>query len=333
MTISVEEIGKVRNFVLKQVTKENRCLVLGTEDMIDDFCKGTGVSIDYIMTDMLNIDNEIESVPAKLYNPKSGEVVLIGLTGKDYLVDMITQSRRMDGEDIKEDLRYILGVQLVKKGGAKSADVMCGDSEEEKIKMVEKIFRRPPKKIIDDMTELSKDVSIIEVDERFNRSIKQNPQIHEKYAYANESLCETLGITDDRFEELRQILLKLTKLSISSGNINNIMTIDHNIYLDLLEKEEEISHREMLYLALGEGSILQQCATQFNEKLSSLEEDRDERIKSIGKRYACEISKSLTLSKIDNLKLNLRDKLKANFWAGIYNCRFYEKENEGETKI
>jgi hypothetical protein len=330
MAISVEEIGKVRNFVLKQVTKENRCLVLGTEDMIDDFCKGTGVKIDYVMTDLLDIDNEIESVPAKLYNPKSGEIVLIGLTGKDYLVNMITQSRRMDGEDVKEDLRYILGVQLIKKGHMKSADVMCGDSEEEKIKMVEKIFRRPPKKIIDDMTELSKDVSITEVDKRFDRIIKQNPQIHEKYAYANESLCETLGINDDRFEELRQILLKLSKLSISSGSMDDIMEINHEKYIDLLEKEEGISHREMLYLSFSEGGILQQCATQFNENFPSLEEDHDERIKSIGKRHACEISKSLTLSKIDNLKgLNLREKLKANFWAGVYNCRFYGKENEG----
>lgn len=328
MTISVEELGKVRDFVLRQVTKENRCLVLGTEDMIDDFCKGTGISIDYIMTDMLNIDNEIESVPAKLYNPKSREIVLIGLTNKDYLTNMMIHSRQIDGESIKEDLRYLLGVQLIKKGHMKSADVICGDSEEDKIKMVENMFRRPPKKIIDDMTELSKDATVTEVDERFNRSVKQNPGIHEKYAYANESLCETLGINDDRFEELRLKLLKLSKLSIGSGSMDDITDIDHEMYLDLLEKEEGISHRERLYLAFSGGSILQQLATEFNEKFPSIEEDHDERIKSIGKRHACEIGKALTLSKIDNLKLNLREKLKANFWAGIHNERFYGKERD-----
>ena len=326
--ISVKDLGKVRDFVLKQVMEENRCLVLGTEEMIDMFCGDTGVKIDYILTDTLNIDNDIESVPAKMYNPKSKEVFLLSLTDKDYLTDMIAHYRRMDGEGVKEDLRYLLGIQLVNKryrdGYRRSADVICADSEEEKIKMVENMFRRPPENVIDQMKVISKDASIIEVDERFNRYVKQNPRIYE--IYANERLCESLGISDDRFEELRQRLLKLSKLSINSGSMNDIMKINHNIYLDLLEKEEGINKKERLYLAFSEGCILQQCTTEFNEKISSVEEDRDERIKGIGKRHACEISKSLTLSKIDNLTgLNLREKLKSLFWAGVYNNRFYGK--------
>jgi hypothetical protein len=339
--ISVEELVKIRDFVLKQVTKNNQCLVLGTEEMIDSFCHDTNTKIDYIMTDSLNIDNELESAPAKMYNPKSKEVFLLSLTDKDYLIHIIRRSREIDGTGIKEDLRYLLGIQLVRKkyrdGYMNSADVICADSEEEKIGMINKFFRRPPEKVINEMKKLSQDISIIEVDKKFDRLIKQNPKVQE--FYANERLCESLGISDDRFEELRQILLKLSKLSIHSGSMNDIMEIDHEKYIDLLEKEKEegdegekgISHRERLYLAFSLGGILQQLATQFNEKFSSLENDRDERIKSIGKRYACEVMKSITLSKIDNLKLNLREKLKANFWAGWNNQKFYCKEEKELT--
>jgi hypothetical protein len=324
MAISVNELGKIRDYVLKQVTKENRCLVLGTEYMINSFCHDTNVKIDYIMTDSLTIDNEVESSPAKIYNPKTKEIFLISLTDKDYLANIMKYSRDRDNNPIKEDLRYLLGVYLVKNGRYKSADVICADSEEEKIEMVNKIFRRPPKHLLDEMETLSKSPHIIETDNRFDMSVKKYSKIAE--IYENERLCESLGIDDDRFEELRQILLKLTKLSIHSESMDDIMDIDHNMLLDLLEKEENISHKERLYMAFSAGSILQQCVTVFDEKFPSLEEDRDERIKSIGKRYACEISKTLTLSKIDNLKLNLRDKLKGNFWAGIYNIRFYGKE-------
>lgn len=334
MAISVGGIEKIRDYVLKQIMEENRCLIIGPEDLMNRFCEDNGVRIDYVMTDSLNIDNEIESEPVKIYNAKSREVLLLSLTNKDSLVNTITIGRRMTGmaESANEEktlLKHLLGAELVKKryrdGYQPSADLICASSDKEKIKIINSIFRRPPEKTINEMQPLLEDKSIIELDKRFDRSVKQNPQIHQ--IYTNEPLCETLEIDDNRFEELRQILLKLSKLSIGTGSMDDITDIDHEMYLDLLEKEEGISHRERLYLAFSGGSILQQLATEFNEKFPSLEEDRYERIKSIGKRYACEISKSLTLSKIDNLGgLNLREKLKSSFWAGVYNNRFYGQE-------
>lgn len=340
MAISVEEIGKVRDYVLKQVMEENRCLVIGPEDLMGRFCEDNGIRIDYVMTDSLNIDNEIESEPAKIYNAKSREILLLSLADKDSLVNIITRGRRMAGmaNEEKTLLKHLLGVELVKKRYRQngkmlsddyqpSADVICASSNKEKIKIINTIFRRPPEKTIKDMRTLLEDKSIIELDKRFDRIVKQNPQI--PHVDPNEGLSESLGIDENRSNDLQKILLKLSKLSISSGSMDDITDIDHEMYSDLLEKEEGINNKEKLYLSFSLGKLLQMFATEMGEKISHLEEDHDERIKSIGKRFSCEMTKSMTLSKIDNLKgLNLREKLKSCLWAGVHNEKFYGKEKE-----
>lgn len=333
MAMSANGIEKIRDYVLKQVTKENRCLVIGQEDVINKFCGDTGIKIDYIMTDSLNIDNEIESEPVKIYNAKSKEVFLFSLTDKESLVNVISHVGQMAGSTNEEKtlLRHLVGVEVVKKlyqGGYQfNADIICASSEKEKIKMINKIFRRPPEKTISEMRTLIEDRSIIELDKRFNQAAKQNPQI--PHVDPNEKLSESLGFYENRFNELQKILLDLARKSTNSGELNNIeiLGINHETFLDLLEKEEKVDDREKLYIAFSIGMILQGFATEMDEKISSLEDDRDERIKSIGKRHACETTKSLTLSKINNLGgLNFREKLKAIFWAGVHNERFYGKE-------
>lgn len=338
MAISVGEIEKVRNFVLKQIMNENRCLVIGPEYLMNRFCEDNGIRIDYIMTDSLNMDNEIESEPVKIYNAKSREVLLLSLTDKDSLANLIMQGRRMTGvaksmSEEKTLLRYLVGVELVKKryrdGYQPSADVICASSNQEKIKMINSIFRRPPEKTINDMRPLLEDKSVIELDKRFDRIAKQNPQI--PHIDPNEKLNESLGIDENRFNELQEILLELIELSGNSelDDSKEILELDHETFLDLLEKEEGINNKERLYLAFSLGKMMQAFATETGEKIFSLEEDRDERIKSIGKRYSCEITKSLTLSKINNLGgLDIKEKLKATFWAGVHNERFYGKEND-----
>ncbi len=339
MAISVEEIEKVRDYVLKQIMKENRCLIIGPEDLMNRFCEDNGVRIDYVMTDSLNIDNEIESEPVKIYNAKSREVLLLSLTDRESLVNVVTRGRRMAGmtQSMNEEktlLKHLLGAELVKQryqdGYQPSADLMCATSEKEKIKMINKIFRRPPEKTINDMRSLLEDKSVIELDKRFDRSVKQNPQI--PHIDPDEKFNKSLGIDENRFNELKKILLQLSELSISSGNLDDILDIldiNHETFLDLLEKEEGTNKKEKLYLAFSIGKLMQEFVTEIGEKISHLEEDHDERIKSIGKRHACEITKSLTLSKIDNLRgLNLREKLKSCLWAGVHNERFYGKEKD-----
>jgi hypothetical protein len=335
MAISVGEIEKIRDYVLKQVMNENRCLIIGPEDLMNRFCKDNGIRIDYVMIDALNIDNEIESEPVKIYNAKSREVLLLSLTDKDSLVNVIIQGRRMTGmtkstNEEKTLLKHLLGAELVKKRYQQpSADLICATSDKEKIKMINNIFRRPPEKTINDMRSLLEDKSVIELDKRFDRIIKQNPQI--PHIDPDEKFNESLGIDENRFNELQKILLQLSKLSTSSGNLDDILGISHETFLDLLEKDEGTNKKEKLYLAFSIGKLIQAFATEMGEKISHLEGDHDERIKSIGKRFSCEITKSLTLSKIDNLGgLSLREKLKSALWAGVHNEKFYGKEKDNE---
>lgn len=342
MAVSVEEIGKIRDFVLKQVMEKNRCLVIGPEDLMNKFGNDNGIRIDYIMADSLNVDNEVESKPVKMYNVKSKEVFLLSLTDKDSLVNAITQGMRVaenftDHKEIvvtkEEDilLKHLLGAELIKKkyrdGYQFSADIMLASSEKEKIRIIKSIFRRPPENIINEMRTLLEDRSIIELDDRFGRSARY--YLQKPHEDSNERLSESLGIDENRLDELQKIFLKLNGKSTSSGEFNgpkSILGIDHEAFLDFLEKEEGISNKERLYMAFGLGGMMQEFAAEMNQKCLCLDKDRDERIKSIGKMYACEITKSLTLSKIDNLKdLDLKEKLIAVFWAGLYNSKFYQK--------
>lgn len=347
MAISVEGIGKIRDFVLKQVMEKNRCLVIGPEDLINRFCGDTGIRVDYIMTDSLNVDNETESEPAKIYNPKTKEVLLLSLTDRDSLLNVITMSRRMmemAGSENEEKtlLKHMLGVQLEKEryrdGYRPSANIIYADSEKEKIEMLNKFFRRPPGKTIDEMRKLLDDRSVIDIDRRFDDAIKQiqhtNPEKLRQYRYPNpnESFANVLNISEKRLDKLHKVLTELSGKSISAGELagaKEINDMDHEIFLDLLEKEKGLTNREKLYLAFNQGAIMENISSELNEKFFHLEEDNDERIKSIGKRHACEIRKSDTIAKINNLGgLNMREKLKACFWAGIHNQRFYREEDE-----
>ena len=338
MAISVEGIEKIKNVVMKQVMEKNSCLIIGPEDLINRFCEDTGIKIDYLMADSLSIDNEIESEPVKMYNARSKEVFLLSLTDRDSLVDVITTGRRMTGmagSDKEENtlLKHLVGVELVKKryrdGYLPSADVMCADSEQKKIEMISNIFRVPPKETIDEMRTLLKDRSIIELDKKFDSAVKGAPHI--PHGDPHERLDESLGINEKRADKLQKLLIKFSGKSTSAGKLagaKEINDMNHETLIGLLEKEKGVSNREKLYLAFNQGMIMEKISVELNEKFFHLEQDNDERIKSIGKKYATEIRKSDTIIKIDNLKeLNLREKLKSALWAGIYNARFYSEED------
>ena len=339
MEISVEEIGKIRDFVLKQVLEENRCLVIGQEDLINRFCEDNYVRVDYVMTDSLNIDNEIESEPVKIYNPKSKEILLFSLTDKDHLVNAITQGRRTTGitESTNEEktlLKHLLGVGLVKKiyrdGYQFNADVMCATSKKEKIKMINSMFRRPSEKTMDEMRTFTEDRSITELNKRFDKAVKNAPHI--PHGDPHEKFCEYLGIDKNRLVELQKIMVELSGKSTNAGKLaeaKEIDDMDHEVFLNLLEKEKGISNREKLFLSFSQGIIMEKYSMELDEKFLRLEQDNDERIKSIGKRYSTEIRKSDTIIKIDHLgKLSFGEKMKACLWSGIYNARFYGDEKE-----
>ncbi len=324
----IEGIDKLKDFVLEKVMKENFCLVIGPIDMIDKFSADCGVNVDLMMTDMLTFDNQIESAPMKIFNNKSKEVMLVGLANKNLLVNIITRGMTENVNDAKNLVALELKKEKYMDGYRFNADSVCAKTEKDKIKLINSLFRIPDHKTKREMKILLEDNSILELDKHFDQAVKHIP-----HGDQNEKLHKSLNIDESRADKLHKILVKLSGKSISAGKLAGAKEIDdmnHEVFLDLLEKEKEISSREKLYLAFSQGAIMQMFSVRLNEKFFHLEEDNDERIKSIGKRHACEIRKSDTIFKIENLGgLNLREKLKATFWAGVYNERFYGEEKDG----
>lgn len=324
----IKGIDKLKDFVIEKVMKENFCLVIGSVDMIDKFSADCGISINLVMTDMLTFDNQTESTPMKIYNRKSKEILLCGLANKNLLVNIITQGMTKNVNESKDLIAIELTKEIYKGGYRFNADSRCAKTKEEKIKLISSLFRVPDHRTKREMEILSKDRTVLELDKHFDQAVKHLP-----HGDPNEKLHKYLNIDESRANKLHKILIKLFGKSTSAGKLAGAVEIDdmnHEIFIDLLEKEKEIDNIERLYLAFSQGAIMQRFSVELNEKFFRLEEDNDERIKSIGKQYACEIRKSDTIFKIENLGgLSLREKLKCVFWAGVYNERFYGGEKDG----
>ncbi len=327
----IKGINRLKDYVVEKVIKENLCLVMGSRELIDKFSEDCGISVDFVMTDMLTFDNQTESVPMKVYNKKSKEILLCCLADKDSLINVVTQGLTENVDEAKDLVALFLRKEKYKGGYIFNADSRCAKTEKEKIKLVSSLFRVPDNKTKHEMIVLSKDKSVLEIDRFFDQAVKHVPHGDEK-----ESFLKSLGIADSRCDYLQEMLIRLFGKSISAGKLASAKEIDdmnHEVFLDLLEKEKEMDEIEKLYLAFSQGVLMQKFSVEFNERFFHLEEDNDERIKSIGKRHSCEIRKSSTIFKIENLNgLNLREKLKSAFWAGNYNEKFYGEDTMPELK-
>jgi hypothetical protein len=323
----IKGINRLKNYVVEKVIKENCCLVIGSRELIDKFSDDCGINVDFLMTDMLTFDNQTESVPMKVYNRKSKEVLLCCLADKNSLVNVVTQGMTENIEDAKDLVAIFLRKEKYKGGYIFNADSRCAKTEKEKIKIVGSLFRVPDNKTKHEMTKLLKDRSVLELDRFFDQAVKNKPHGEE-----NETFLKSLGIDDSRYDYLQEILIRLSGKSTSAGKLagaEEIDDMDHEKFLDLLEKEKGLDSTEMLYLAFSQGALMQKFSAMINEQFFHLEEDNDERLKSIGKRHSCEVRKSDTIFKIENLNgLNLREKLKSTFWAGNYNEKFYGEEKD-----
>jgi hypothetical protein len=144
----------------------------------------------------------------------------------------------------------------------------------------------------------------------------------------SETFRDALGISDDREQELVTLSIKFFGKAVGVEKLSeaeDVSNMDHDLFLSLLEKDKGTNATEKLFVAFHQGMIMQKLIFQHNEKFEHLEKDTNERLKQIGKRHACEIRKSDTIIKIDDLEdLSLKEKLKACFWSGYYNQEFYK---------
>lgn len=329
-------IEKLKDYVIKHVMERNRCLVIGSSKMIDQFTKDCGVPIDVVMADLSDFDGNIVAEPMRIFHKKSKEILLLGMANRTKMINVITQGMTRDVAMAKDLVAVELKKEKCRGGYRFTADSRCADTEEEKIAVISSLFRIPDKKTMDEMEtskKLMKGEFIMEVDKSANDAdvILAEPST-ERVENGDNSRSETfrdaLGISDDREQELVNLSIKFFGKAVGVEKLSEaeeVSNMDHDLFLHLLEKDKGTSIVEKLFVAFHQGMIMQEFIDQHNERFEHLEKDTNERIKQIGKKYACEIRKSDTIIKIEDLEnFSLNEKLKACFWSGFYNQEFYK---------
>ncbi len=322
----IKGIDKLENYIIDQLVKHDRCLVAGTVDMINQFTHDFGTRIDIVMLDVSTLDGHIISEPMKVFDKKSKDILLLGIVDKAAMIDVITCGMTINVDSSKD----IVIVELKKDKHGDSyvftTSSKCARTQEEKIEMISDIFHVPDKETIDEMEitrKLAEGEFILEVDNpRIAEDTMSTDPIKSQDILRNKTFYDALNIDEIRCEELANISIKLFGESINREKLSgeDIWNSDHELFLNLLEKEEGMRDIEKLYLTFNHGRTMQEVSTKFGKKFEHMENDTDDRIKQIGEKYSHEMTKSDTVIKIENLdNLSLREKLKACFWSGVFN--------------
>jgi hypothetical protein len=300
------------------------------------FTKDCKVPIDVVMADLSDFDGRVAAEPMRIFNKRSGEILLLGMASKAKLINVITLGMTKDVDKAKDLVIIELNKKKCKGGYIFTADSSCAETQEEKIEMISSLFRRPDVETIDKMEtskKLMKGEFILEVDKSAdNPDVVLEEQIENKEDLICERFRDALDIDKDRDKELIDLSIKFFGKAVGVEKLSSakdISNMNHDIFLSLLEKDKCTNNIEKLYVAFNQGMIMQEFSDKYGEVFEYIESDTNERIKQIGKRYACEIRKSDTIIKIDHLdNLSLSEKLKACFWSGYYNQEFYDSSEQ-----
>lgn len=141
-------MDNIKEFVFEKISKEDCCIVIGSNDMINDFSSTFGVRIDVLMGDFRKKD-KTKSEPIRVFNGDTKEILMFGLAKKKDMKNVIT-GMKMHGAT-KEDIENITAIML-KKGH--HIFTHQTKSDEEKAELIDKIFKIPDKKMIDEMKEV-----------------------------------------------------------------------------------------------------------------------------------------------------------------------------------
>lgn len=329
-------IEKLKDYIIDHVMKHDRCLVMGSKMMMDQFTKDCGVSIEILMADLSDIDGKIVAEPMRIFNKTSKEIFLLGMANKTKMINVMTQGMTKDVGMAKDLVVVELKKEKCKGGYIFTADSSCADTQEEKIAMISSLFRSPDMETISEMEtskKLMKGEFILEVDKSAdNPDVVLEEQLENRDDLRGEKFRDVLDIDEDRDKELVNLSIKFFGKAVGVEKLSSakdISNMNHDIFLSLLEKDKYTNNIEKLYVAFNQGMIMQEFADKYGERFEHIESDTNERIKQIGKRYACEIRKSDTIIKIEHLdNLSLNDKLKACFWSGYYNQEFYDSSEQ-----
>lgn len=133
----------LKRFLLDK-TDEGYCLVVGTNEMMDNFTSAFGVSIEIIMMDYQKVEGEIESKPMEIFNGRKKEIQLLGMAKKIDLID----ARRMLNMPPSTEEDDMVAIELIQEideeyGYKYSIEALAAKTDQEKVDIVDSIFREP----------------------------------------------------------------------------------------------------------------------------------------------------------------------------------------------
>lgn len=332
----MQGIEKLKDYIIEHVMNHDRCLVMGSSKMMDQFTKDCNIPIEVVMADLSDFDGRIVAEPMRMFNKASKEILLLGMASKTKMINVMTRGMTKNVDKAKDLVIVELRKEKCKGGYIFTADSRCADTQEEKVAIISSLFQRPDMKTISEMEtskKLMKGEFILEVDKSASKpNVVLEEPMENRDDLRSEKFREALGIDEYRDEELINLSIKLFGKAVGVEKLSSakeISSMNHDIFLGLLEEDKDTDNIEKLYVAFNQGMIMQEFTDKYGEIFEHIENDTNGRIKQIGKRHACEIRKSDTIIKIEHLdNLSLSEKLKACFWSGYYNQEFYDSSEQ-----
>jgi len=141
-------MDNIKEYVFEKISKDDYCIVIGSDDMIDDFSGSFGVRIDILMGDFKK-QNKTESEPIMVFNNDTKEVLMFGLAKKKDMKNII-KGMKIHGVT-KEDIENITAVMLQKGHNIFTYQTK---SNEEKMELINKIFKIPDEERMGEMKEV-----------------------------------------------------------------------------------------------------------------------------------------------------------------------------------
>ena len=143
-----KRVDNIKEFVFEKISKEDYCIVIGSDNSIDEFSDTFGVRVAILMKDF-RIQDKTKSEPIIVFNGDTKEILMFGLTKKKDMENVI-KVINMSGAK-KEDIENVTVIML-QKGHRIFAHRT--KSDEEKVKLIDKIFKIPDEEIRNEMKEI-----------------------------------------------------------------------------------------------------------------------------------------------------------------------------------
>ena len=145
-------MDNIKEFVFEKISKEDYCIIIGSDKSIDDFSGTFGVRVDILMKEFI-IRDKAKSEAIRIFNGDTKEILMFGLAKKKDMKNVIKVINMSGGKT--EDMENVTAVMLQKGHRILAHQTK---SDEEKVKLIDKIFQIPDEETRNEMKEIIDDM-------------------------------------------------------------------------------------------------------------------------------------------------------------------------------